>query len=666
MKSNQINTNKMKIKHLFLSALAVAMVAVGCKKEEGGNNGAPSITLDPETIEFAVGETDSKTVTVTANREWKIETVKDAWLTVEKVSETEAKVTVSEKNTGTDRTATVSFRVTGKKAELKVIQKGEGGAVTPVEEGDGTKEKPYSASQALGLAKALKENSYSDKEVYVRGKINEIKELSTTYGNATFWISNDGSADNKLYVFQMYDFGGAKFSDESKLKIADDVVVYGKLQNYKGESPQISRGGQLVSLNGDGPKELSAEGVVVALSKTSFLVKTADGYQLVYDTKAAPTVKLGDKVKVDGIEANHNGTIQITNATVEVVSGGNEYSHPEAVTLDGAAIESYSDVFGYVKVTGTLNIDGNYHNLNFAGTEELGSIAAPTEDLSAFNGLQVEVTGYYLYVSTSATAKYFNILATDVSANSKYFMISPATIDVAAAATSTTISVKSNVAWTAISETDGFTLDKTSGEGDSEIKVSFAANTDTEKAKTAIVKLTTTDGDIAEASREVVVTINQSKASSGNELTIVLDATTGVAFGNLNLNTDYIEAKTVDVNGFSWTFAPTNKFRQYSDSYGNYFLWGKKGAYILMPAVAKKSLKKVTILTGKSASTKVQVGVYDAEGKSIIDGGAIKTLNSQDDEFSWELSGTTANTPYQLRVCSAHNAQFQKLTLVYE
>ena len=85
-----------------------------------------------------------------------------------------------------------------------------------------------------------------------------------------------------------------------------------------------------------------------------------------------------------------------------------------------------------------------------------------------------------------------------------------------------------------------------------------------------------------------------------------------------------------------------------------------------MPAVAKKSLKKVTILTGKSASTKVQVGVYDAEGKSIIDGGAIKTLNSQDDEFSWELSGTTANTPYQLRVCSAHNAQFQKLTLVYE
>ena len=34
IKSNQINTNTMKIKHLFLSVLAMASVAVACNKNE--------------------------------------------------------------------------------------------------------------------------------------------------------------------------------------------------------------------------------------------------------------------------------------------------------------------------------------------------------------------------------------------------------------------------------------------------------------------------------------------------------------------------------------------------------------------------------------------------------------------------------------------------------
>lgn len=125
--------------------------------------------------------------------------------------------------------------------------------------------------------------------------------------------------------------------------------------------------------------------------------------------------------------------------------------------------------------------------------------------------------------------------------------------------------------------------------------------------------------------------------------------------------------ETYVIGDYSWTFAPSsgNKFSYYTNN-GTYILWGKSGGYILLPAVDGKKLTKVTILTGKGASTSVKVGVYNEEGTSAVTGGEAKQLNAQNSEFSWNLSGTEESTHYQLRVTSAHNAQLQTLTLRYE
>ncbi len=85
-----------------------------------------------------------------------------------------------------------------------------------------------------------------------------------------------------------------------------------------------------------------------------------------------------------------------------------------------------------------------------------------------------------------------------------------------------------------------------------------------------------------------------------------------------------------------------------------------------MPAVDGKKLSKVTILTGKNASTSVKVGVYNAEGTTEVTGGSAITLSAKNAEFSWTLTDTEVGAQYQLRVTSAHNAQLQKLTLIYE
>ena len=119
---------------------------------------------------------------------------------------------------------------------------------TGVTIGDGTEGNPYSASQALEMI-ANGENN-PDAEVYIKGKVSQIKEVSAQFGNATYWISDDGSTDNQLYVFRGKYLNGDKFTSEDQLKVGDEVVILGKLTTYNGD-PQVNTGSSIVSLNGE-------------------------------------------------------------------------------------------------------------------------------------------------------------------------------------------------------------------------------------------------------------------------------------------------------------------------------------------------------------------------------------------------------------------------------
>lgn len=74
---------------------------------------------------------------------------------------------------------------------------------TGVATGDGTKENPYNSVAANKYASSLAADTESDKEVYIKGKVVSVKEqYGTQYGNATFYISDDGKEDNQFYVFR--------------------------------------------------------------------------------------------------------------------------------------------------------------------------------------------------------------------------------------------------------------------------------------------------------------------------------------------------------------------------------------------------------------------------------------------------------------------------------
>lgn len=118
-------------------------------------------------------------------------------------------------------------------------------------QGLGTAASPYTAADALALAKALAAGANSD-EVYVKGIVSQVREVSTSYGNAGYDISDDGTTTNQFYIFRGNYLDGAKFTSKDQIQVGDTVLVKGKLTNYKGNTPEMAQGNQIVSLSRPG------------------------------------------------------------------------------------------------------------------------------------------------------------------------------------------------------------------------------------------------------------------------------------------------------------------------------------------------------------------------------------------------------------------------------
>ncbi len=99
---------------------------------------------------------------------------------------------------------------------------------------------PFTVAEAI--AQCQKIGTTSDGVIYfAKGKISSISSIDTgTYGNATFNISDDGTDNNALTCYRSYSLDNAKFTSADEIAVGDEVVITGKLVNYKGETPEFS------------------------------------------------------------------------------------------------------------------------------------------------------------------------------------------------------------------------------------------------------------------------------------------------------------------------------------------------------------------------------------------------------------------------------------------
>ena len=120
--------------------------------------------------------------------------------------------------------------------------------------GSGTLDDPFNCTAAIEYASALDSDEESDEDIYIKGIISSIsEEFTSTYGNATFYISDDGSTDSdEFYVYRAYYLGNQKWtSGDTQIQVGDEVIICGKVTNYYGSTPEtVQNEAYIYSLNG--------------------------------------------------------------------------------------------------------------------------------------------------------------------------------------------------------------------------------------------------------------------------------------------------------------------------------------------------------------------------------------------------------------------------------
>ena len=268
----------MNLKRITLALLALGALLTACKEEE--ELGLPKISLDKYEAALSQGE-GTETVQLTATRDWYIANAEKLpdWIAVNpaegKASTKPQTVTVTvNRNPDHDRVGEVVFSIGLAKAVLTINQKGEKGEYKT---GTGTLEDPFSVVGAIAYVKGLGANVQSPTPVYVKGKIATITEAySTQFGNATFTISDDGSASELFtcYRIKYFDNKSWKATDD-QIAVGDDVVVYGNVVDYNGKTPETAQGtAYMYSHNGKGGK--GAQTDITSSTIADFIAK-ADG-----------------------------------------------------------------------------------------------------------------------------------------------------------------------------------------------------------------------------------------------------------------------------------------------------------------------------------------------------------------------------------------------------
>ena len=124
----------------------------------------------------------------------------------------------------------------------------------------GTLTNPFSIEQAIAYCQTLSGNSSND--FYVKGKVSRIANngLFGSYGNATFWLSDDGEFlgtddknPDKAHDFEAYRvlfFGNEKWTEgHGNISVGDEVIICGKLTLYNGIAETAGNNAYIYSIN---------------------------------------------------------------------------------------------------------------------------------------------------------------------------------------------------------------------------------------------------------------------------------------------------------------------------------------------------------------------------------------------------------------------------------
>ncbi|MBR5063983.1 MAG: hypothetical protein IKX05_04625 [Bacteroidales bacterium] len=261
----------MKLRYILSFFVGAALLAA-CTAENPV--ASPDLAVNATPSILGVGKDGGNvTVQVNAKADWTVSS-DSTWVSITPASGSAGSSTITITalaNDGDERQAPVVLK-SGKDSKI----------VTIMQEGDihGQLENdPLTCAEAAALCAKLNSGETTGKKYYVKGVISSIiEEFGTQYGNATFWMSDDGSS-NVFEVYRCLYLGNVKYSNTADQNIGegDKVVVYGILTNYNGTPETSQNNAYLYKLSAGTDPVLSTKtpSVTVGFSETTATFEVA-------------------------------------------------------------------------------------------------------------------------------------------------------------------------------------------------------------------------------------------------------------------------------------------------------------------------------------------------------------------------------------------------------
>ena len=327
----------MKFKYIF-AALALSL-AVACQQEPIGTLSEIQVSESYVSLDVNGG---SATIDLAAGDSWQVDAASvPEWLTVSPMSGSagEGKLTFTAAATKSTNNAEVRIVCGGRTQYVNVIQYAQ--KADPV---------MLSVSEALALIKSVDKGdgqSYNvDGEYYVKGVVCRITEISTSYGNATYYLSDDGSYTDGawLQVYRGYWYNGGNFTSADAFSVGDELTICGQLMSYKGTPETVEKTAYVVELKKSLIKVASVDpedGVIPSEggSVTVTLDNKGNGLYVEVPAEAKSWLSIssisGSSVTFSATE--NTASPRMADLVFSTTDGSNNYTAQVSISQDGAA-----------------------------------------------------------------------------------------------------------------------------------------------------------------------------------------------------------------------------------------------------------------------------------------------------------------------------------------
>ena len=325
----------------------------------------------------------------------------------------------------------------------------QGETTTGEPKGTGTAEDPYNSVAVIQYCQSLEAGVESENEVYIKGKVQSIKEEFGSYGNGSFYIADDESSD-KFYVYRTLYLGNKKWtSSDEQIKVGDEVVICAKVVNYQGNTPEtVQNKAYLVSLNGK-----TAGGDTPAAGEAKGTGTQADPFNSVAAQKYTATLEAGKvtdqefyiKGKIQKFANNGEFNAQYGNASFYIADdenseqfyifriyyfGGEKWKEGDGQLKVGDEVVVCAKLINYMGNTPETNQGGKLISVNGKTSIEGGGSETPdtpsTGDGISIDGTTVTLTN--ASVTAGESIKVEDISTLSPAANPESITLSDGTV----------------------------------------------------------------------------------------------------------------------------------------------------------------------------------------------------------------------------------------------